>query len=129
MARARGKLIITGDKEVNKALRQAGTDGRKALVKSLESRAEDIADDAADNAPVDEGTLRDNIIYRKAYDDDFGIIFLVGPKYPDAAHGHLVELGTVNMAAQPFLRPALDASEPATKQDIIKSLQKGMKLE
>lgn len=129
MAGAKAFVNVSGEKEVQKALKQAGVAGRKALVKGLEHRAEAIADAAADNAPVDEGTLRDNIIYRKAYDDDLGIIFVVGPEYPNAAHGHLVELGTVSMAAQPFLRPALDAAEPVTNRDVIEALRRGMDLE
>jgi len=33
----------------------------------------------------------------------------IGPTWPQGAHGHLLEFGTIKMGAQPFLRPAWDS--------------------
>lgn len=60
--------------------------------------AEDIADDAQANAPVDTGELRASIHTEKT---DNGLAVVVG-----AAYGAFVELGTSKMAAQPYLGPA-----------------------
>lgn len=149
---ARVKSKVTGYRQVEKALLDSFGAGRREAVKEFNKLAGDIADDAASLAPVDEGTLSENIIFRKAYDDAAGFVFVIGPEYPVAAHGHLVEFGTdphtitsdtglasdteffgkrvdhPGSPAQPFLRPAIDAAERPIVETAKKSFIKGMKL-
>lgn len=56
-------------------------------------------------APVDTGRLQASITYVITHDAR-GIVGIVGTNVTYALY---VELGTYKMAAQPFLRPALDA--------------------
>ncbi len=46
----------------------------------------------------------------------------IGPSFPMGAHGHLIEFGTVNMAAQPFLRPAWDAGKTRVLESVRKDI-------
>lgn len=43
-----------------------------------------------------------------------------------APHSHLVEFGTVKMAAQPFFRPAFDESKAAMTEEAVKTLREGL---
>ena len=56
-------------------------------------------------APVDTGRLRSSIVNETQLDER-GLVEIVGTDVEYAGH---VELGTSRMAAQPYLRPALDA--------------------
>ena len=76
---AKGKITIEGEKELSRKLEALGKDGRKALGKAVKAAAEQVQADARQRAPEDTGNLRRNIITRKAYDDDFGVVYVVGP--------------------------------------------------
>lgn len=65
-----------------------------------------------ENAPVDTGHLRGSIEYRVESSGD-KIIGHVGTNVPYAVH---VEYGTQHMAAQPFIRPAVESE----KQNLVK---------
>ena len=75
-------------------------------------------------APVDTGNLkrslqnRVRVRSRKAT----GSAHIIA-RQPRGAHAYLVELGTVHMAAQPFLRPALDQSRSPVEQEFEKALR------
>ena len=43
-----------------------------------------------------------------------------------APHGHLVELGTVKMAAEPYFRPAWDATKRDVKEGLVDDLKKNI---
>lgn len=125
MARARDvKITIEGEKELSRKLEQLGIEGRKALANAMKQAAEQVRDEAKRRAPVRTGNLQRHIIERKAFDDDYGVMYLVGPEYPQAAYGHIVEGGSSRMSPQPFLRPALDAVGSQAQQDAINALKK-----
>ena len=66
--------------------------------------------------PVKSGTLRDSIYRYRDIDQsvDGKEVFYIGPNKNKAPHWHLVEFGTVKMAAKPYIRPAFDAKiQPA----------------
>jgi HK97 gp10 family phage protein len=67
--------------------------------------------------PVDTGNLKNSITVA-AYGTD-GPYAEVGP---EAVYGGYVEHGTVNMAAQPYLAPALDLVAPGFEQAMTDSL-------
>lgn len=75
--------------------------------------------DAVDNAPVLTGELTDSGGIVEA-DNGAEIVFTA----PHAVH---VEFGTYKMAAQPFLRPAIDSNESAILKEIVTNTQKQMK--
>ena len=56
--------------------------------------------------PVDTGRLRSSITWTLGR-DSLGLLAVVGTNVTYAMH---VEFGTINMAAQPYLRPALAAA-------------------
>jgi len=74
-----------------------------------------IAAEARRLAPVDSGTLRDSIGVAATAANGGGLAIgrggvavYVGPRGADAFYAHMVEFGTVDMAAHPFMRPAFD---------------------
>ncbi|AHE52635.1 HK97-gp10 family putative phage morphogenesis protein [Sphingomonas sanxanigenens] len=117
----------------------ARVDGAQSLVRKLDrfteatsnkiqrqvlmEAGEIIADRARELVPVDSGDLRGSITVSdkvRAYDGQgltLGIggpvTIYIGPQRgskPDGFYGHMVEWGTVKMAAQPFMRPAFDST-------------------
>jgi HK97 gp10 family phage protein len=63
-----------------------------------------ITGEAAKNAPVDTGALRNSITSESMMTDDLTFTVQDGVNY-----GIFLELGTSRMAAQPFLLPAVEA--------------------
>lgn len=79
-----------------------------------------IAIQAENNCPVDTGYLRSTVFVRVAGED-----VEIGFEAPYASY---VEFGTYNkMAAQPYLRPALDEAEAAALSAIVDSVQAHMR--
>ncbi len=78
-----------------------------------------IAVQAENNCPVDTGFLRSTVFVREVGSD-----VEVGFEAPYASY---VEFGTYKMAAQPFLRPALDEAELAALSAVVDSVQKNMR--
>ena len=95
------EVKITGMEELKKKMKQLSDVARDdAKQEALYTSSVVVQGDATLNAPVDTGNLRSSIDYEVSSDD--ADIF-TPVQY--AAH---IEYGTSNMAAQPFLRPALD---------------------
>lgn len=72
----------------------------KEVKPGVHDAAEAVADDARAHCPVDTGELLDSI---EVVDTDDGSQVIVGTD-----HWIYPEFGTVNMAAEPFMRPAID---------------------
>lgn len=68
--------------------------------------------------PVDTGNLRNT------QESSFGN--LVGRYYPTAKYAMYVEMGTYKMAAQPYLRPGVEASLPTITKIFEKELNNAM---
>ena len=124
---------LRGFQELDRKMERAA----KALPESkqreiLADAGEIVADEMRVLVPVDEGDLRGSIrvsvdeVRRGAFGlgrftsrDQFEV--LIGPSRggsPDGFHAHFVELGTVNMPAQPFIRPAFDNTQGQVRQRI-----------
>lgn len=72
----------------------------RAVQGMLGRLADDIADDARRNAPVDTGELRSSISANPVTDNSITVT-------ASADYAGYVELGTRYMRAQPYLKPAL----------------------
>lgn len=96
-----GKLIWKGDQVEAKVIAAS----RDAVDETNEASAAR----ARAEAPVRTGSLREGIGTRPATEE--GAV-ISGQLVARAKHSLFVELGTVNMPAQPFLRPSADAENP-----------------
>jgi len=104
----------------------------KVLAKAMKAAFQPVLDDAKAKVPVDTGALRDSlrIAFRRGGRGEpmrVGIrigssskvkqaglakaVFGGTTKAPPARRWHFIELGTADLAAHPFLRPALDANQ------------------
>ena len=79
-----------------------------------------IAVQAENNCPVDTGFLRSTVFVQAGQGDDVEIGF-------NAEYASYVEFGTYKMAAQPYLRPALESAETAALSAIVDSVQARMR--
>ena len=66
--------------------------------------ANNIKRNAKQLAPVDSGDLRNSIGVKKDTSSGYGIGYVIGS---DLEYAGMVELGTKNKGARPYLRPAL----------------------
>lgn len=118
-----GEAMRLLSSEVSNKAARAATAAAAGVVKKA-ARGRVIANDSKNGTSVDTGSLRDAIIVKKLSKAESQLtsehIVTVrgrgkpynkkGRKIDRAPHAHLVEFGTVNMAAEPFLRPAIDNS-------------------
>jgi len=108
--------IITG---MSKLKAQLEAVGLAFTVDDLVEGALVIAVEAENNCPVDTGFLRSTVFVQKTGDDvEIGF---------NARYASYVEFGTYKMAAQPFLRPALDSVEAEALSAIVDSVEKNMR--
>ena len=78
--------------------------------------------------PVKTGRLRDSLVVKKDRTRPGVVVVHVGATYA-APHAHLVEFGTVNSPARPFLRPAYDANRMAVLSRLRKEVGKRIERE
>jgi len=129
---------VEGLRDVERALDDLSkATGRAALRRALKKSAQPLVEGVKRRAPVDDGSLRDSVaiaarlapsvakVARRLGDPKSSVQLYLGPKWPEGAHGHLVEFGTAPrvkkstgqavgaMPAQPFMRPAWEAGQAA----------------
>lgn len=98
-------LRVRGSAELRRTLeRLRGAERRQAQQDGLEAGARIVETYAKLAAPVDTGTLRNSIMLDEVTPERA----ILGPHVDYAEH---VEFGTSRMAAQPYLRPAVDEHE------------------
>jgi HK97 gp10 family phage protein len=132
MARTRKHPImhLDGHEELNRALRAIG-DRASGIVlqRAAEEGAKEIQKEAERNAPRESGQLEENIVARviprgqkvgRARAD-------VGPT-KRAFYAAFVERGTSRMPAQPWLRPAFEASISNATEAVGRALRKWLRL-
>lgn len=85
----------------------------------LKEALELIAEEARRLAPVDTGELKNSI--HSELGEEGGFIAV------DAEHGPFVEYGTDRMAAQPYLRPAIETKTDEALQLIAKAADEKIK--
>ena len=113
---------------------------RKALRKAVKNVGDMWVAEAKSRVPVDQGDLKDSIaavVRTKAYQDHGEAKVSVGPCYgvkdtqrqegdgsqQPAVYGMFVELGTKKTHAEPYLRPAFDATAEKAVQLLADSLR------
>ena len=87
--------------------RLADTAKKKVMMKALNAGIAPIKKEAKKNAPVDKGVLKKQIRSKQMrYTEKPAVgIYVSGKAY----YWYFIEHGTSKMAAQPFLRPAVDS--------------------
>lgn len=96
---------VQGTAELRRALeRLRGAERRQAQQDGLEAGARIVEMYAKVAAPVDTGTLRNSIMVDEVTPERAIIV-------PHTDYAEHVEFGTSRMAAQPYLRPAVDEHE------------------
>ncbi len=121
-------VTITGMKEMEQAIREFPAAEQAALKEVARQTAEREKATARSLVRVDTGITRDSIVVT---DDSEHHQFLVtvGPTPHPGHKGHWstyvrdflawdIELGTKNMAARPFMRPASDQEQERYKSDM-----------
>ena len=96
-----------------------------ALGKAVEHTTQVAISDAEVNAPVDTGMLKQSIVHGSdvVYNTD-SVTGIVGTS---AYYAIYQELGTVKMAAHPFLMPALNANKSTFEYLAKRELQKAIR--
>ncbi len=114
--------------EITKLVNDVAGDSRKAglaMKEVLRDAAEPIRVEAARRAPVDTGTLRSAIFADRG--DPAKSSAIVGVNHRVAPHGVWVEFGTAGphaIAAQPFMRPAVEANRSNVRSIIAAGVAK-----
>ncbi|MEG8222419.1 HK97 gp10 family phage protein [Sphingomonas sp. HH69] len=98
--------------------------------RSLLIGAEIVLEEAKRLVPALTGNLRDSLIISfsgglntaSISESRFLTTVYVGPSEGQGFYGHMVEFGTIHMAAHPFMRPALDNTREEVKRAIGHSL-------
>lgn len=99
-------MTVRGGEQLRRSLdRLAGAERRQAQRDGLEAGARIVEAYAKIAAPVDTGTLMGSIMVEDPVTPTEAIIA------PHTDYAEHVEFGTVRMAAQPYMRPALDEHE------------------
>ena len=114
-------LKFTGVREMEQRFERIDKSVRRSQQQIAQEAAELVAEEARRLVPVLTGELRDSIIISErqlggAFKMNMrtltAVRLYVGPRkgagYPNGYQGHMIEFGTVKMAAQPFMRPAFD---------------------
>ncbi len=127
-------IVVEKDGEAALALLEASM-RTKVVVKALRLQANVVRDRAKQLAPVGKtGNLKKTIKTRlRSYDTvDLAV---VGPEWPEGAHGHLVEFGHEIVShgvrtgkrtePKPFLRPAVLETEAEQKAVFTRTIKKG----
>jgi HK97 gp10 family phage protein len=115
----------------------------RVLHSALRAAAKPIVDSARARVPVKSGLIRRSIVVRKTkkqYRTSRAQVSIGVEKgrrtkgskkvdFSDPFYWRFVEFGTIHQAAQPFLRPAIDAQKFATFEIFKKALKKGIERE
>lgn len=133
------RFYIEGQEDWDRILRQLPRRTSKAVIKRGLTRAlKPVQEDAQSLVPVDTGKLKESITISHKVRSRSGVAvsvrggleMYVGPSWPDGAHGHLIEFGTVKTKPQPFLRPAWDRNvaqmSKIAREEISKAISKAI---
>ena len=107
-------MTVRGGEQLTRNLRRlAGNERRQAQHDGLEAGARVVEAYAKITAPIDTGALRNSI----QVDEVTPVQAIIAPHTDYAEY---VEFGTSRMAAQPYMRPALDQHE----REIVDAVQR-----
>lgn len=128
------KYVVTGIKEIDRALKELAPKLGRKIVKSAMKKAMAPVEAAAEaNAPVDTGLLQSSIKMRasKKSRNSFGIDVRIGEKdwAGKSWYGAAQEYGTSKMPGKGFLRKAYDEKKDESKAIAIRELLDGLNQE
>ncbi|MDP9192298.1 MAG: HK97 gp10 family phage protein [Acidobacteriota bacterium] len=116
-------MKVEGVAEIQRKFANLSGRAQRAVVRdSLRSAARVVEKAARQRVPVDTGRLKKAITQRVTVQSSIGEA-LVGYR-KEAFYGGFVELGTSKMAAQPFLRPALDENTDEIEKTFVNALNR-----
>jgi HK97 gp10 family phage protein len=122
-------MRIEGAKQLELKLKQLPKAVAKRVVRAAVSRASTpLMKAIRAAAPTDTKTLR-KAVTRKLKTRKNNTVAVVGTKYMAAPHDHLVEDGTVNMDAQPFVEPTFEAMQTGLLRGVQGEIAKGIEQE
>lgn len=117
-------MRVEGAAEVQRKFAALSGRAQRAVVRdSLRSAARVVVKSAKRRVPVDTGFLKKSITQRVTVQGVSQSYALVGYR-KKAFYGGFIELGTSKMAAQPFLRPALDESHSEIEKAFVDALNR-----
>ncbi len=97
-----------------------------ALRTALRNAGNPVLKEAKARVPVDEGDLKKSLkSHATVKKSGFGYVD-IGPEKGEVFYGHIVELGSSQQSARPFLRPALDQADKdgSIQSEFIEALNK-----
>lgn len=133
-----------GTKEMEQVFRAIPERMQNNVMSSAVRGGATVVKNAAKQNLISRGSIRTGLLHRsintriKKYREDGTVYAAIGPRYdvvgttPDgkrirpANYAHLVEFGTVNTRAKPFLRPAIDQNRSAVFSAITKKARTGL---
>lgn len=126
-------IRIEGIPQLEKQLEKVNEALKKAAEKSLLTQAEMVRDRIRDRAPQGPTGNLKAACYAKLEpaSGSYPPMAFAGVRPRKAPHGHLVEYGTVKMAAHPFFRPAVDEMKDKVianlRSDFSKAVEESVK--
>ena len=116
-------MKVEGVAELQRKFANMSGKMQRAVVRdSLRSAARVVEKSARQKVPVDTGRLKKSITQRVTVQSAVGEA-LIGYR-KETFYGRFVELGTSKMAAQPFLRPALDENTDEIGRVFVQALNR-----
>lgn len=106
-------MAVSGAFHVRRTLRLLSEAAQTEVKDAIQRGAEMIYEDAEGRVPRNTGALAKNISINISPDGFQAKIGVQGFGARHAYYAKWIEYGTVKMAAQPFLNPALDSKGPA----------------
>jgi len=126
------KLTVTGNRELQRAIKKIAKHSRDELENALNAGGRVILSAAQSKAPVRTGYLREHLSMKTAFDDDRGVLIVIGGTIPDKTHSSNLawwqEYGTIKQEARPFLRQAFDETKNTAQDAIVSYVKRVMKL-
>lgn len=126
----RSRVRVEGMEALQRKLGRLPDAVRNPVLKdAIVKAAKPVREDAAQRAPRGPtGKLQDEMTLGVMEGTPERAAVRIGPS-PDAWYGELVEKGTKKMAAQPFLRPALDKNRRKIVQSVRADLKAALERE
>ncbi len=121
-------VVMHGLPALDRKLRGLGEKlGKRVMRKALAAGGQLVVREMKKRVAKKTGGLKKSIGKRALRRRGGSFAMIVGPRWPEGAHGHLVELGTVKMAAKPFMRPAFAATHKQVTGVFVKKLAEGIR--
>jgi HK97 gp10 family phage protein len=114
-------VTIKGLDKALKKIKNLPDEKRAGLKGVIEENAKIMEDDQKQNVPVDEGETKESI---KTNVLNKGLTAHIGPMGKKGFKKHWLEFGTVNMPAQPFIRPSFEKNKSQYLRDLKKEMGK-----